>query len=126
MFINISNHPSSRWSDDQLGAAHRLDGEGEEFVITDIPFPSIPADAGGDEIEQIAYNVFHAVIDMTAPTGAVVMVQGEFTFTLALVRLLQGAGYTCVAACSERQAVENADGTKTVAFNFVRFREYAD
>ena len=119
MFINITNHPSARWSDAQRAAAEKLGGE-----IQDIPFPPIPADAGEGRVEQMAYTVFHQVIDITVPTNAVVMIQGEFTFTLALVRLLQGAGYTCVAACSERQTVENADGTKTTRFEFIRFREY--
>ena len=49
---------------------------------------------------------------------------GEMTFTYNLVQKLNSYGHYCVASTTERVAVENPDGSKTVQFEFVQFREY--
>ena len=40
MFINLSNHPSLKWNEDQKKAALEMGGR-----IIDMPFPPVPADA---------------------------------------------------------------------------------
>lgn len=42
MLLNLSNHPSSLWCDEQIKAAETLFGE-----IVDLPFPQV--DPNGDE-----------------------------------------------------------------------------
>ena len=118
-FVNLSNHPSSKWSEKQLNEAYKY-GD-----IVDIDFPSIRAEAGEEEITSLA-TVYAEQI--TALQPAAVMCQGEFTFVYALVRLLTARGIPCVAACSARSVMESVDedgNTKKLAvFEFVRFRKY--
>ena len=53
------------------------------------------------------------------------MVQGEFTYTYKMVKLLKKYGVKVVAATSERIVNTLDDGkTKQVVFNFVQFREF--
>ena len=119
VFINLSNHPSNKWEENQIEAAMQY-GE-----IVDISFPEVPAHADEHEIEQLATEYINHILEYKCEA---VMVQGEFTFTYHLVRLLADKHITALAACSERnvEEVTNPDGTlaKKVNFRFVRFRRY--
>lgn len=118
MFLNISNHVSSKWSSEQLAAAKELGGE-----VRDIPFPAVPPTATTAEVHQMADElIYYEMAGMAIPP--VVMVQGEMTLTHYLVSELKARDWCVVAACSERNTIENPDGTKTVRFQFVQFREY--
>lgn len=118
MFINISNHPSSKWPEAQKAAAEALGGQ-----IVDIAFPAVSATATTQEVSDLAGDV-----DGQVANGDVAMVQGEFTLTYALVMRLRSRGVRVVAGCSAREAVEvvNADGsvTKTAQFVFKCFRDF--
>ena len=119
VFINLSNHPSSQWSAEQLAAARKL-GE-----VMDIPFPQIDPQAPAEEIQRHAKSVFSQICALEKP---VVMVQGEFTFTYQLVRLLQEAGIRAVVSCSKRISREHVDEkgetVKVAAFRFEGFRDF--
>lgn len=121
MFLNCSNHASENWTEEQLAAAKAFGVES----ICDYAFPSVPANVDEQDIEQIAGRVCKEIIDMHP---AVVMCQGEFTLTYALVKKLLAHGVKVVAACSERDTVEVClpDGSvkKESNYKFVRFREY--
>ena len=116
-FVNLTNHPSARWSEAQLQAA------GGDVV--DVPFPNVPPAAGRDEVESLANHVVEQVLDLNPGT---VLVQGEMTLTYRVVSALHQHGVKVVAATSERRVVEttNEDGStdKRVVFSFVQFREY--
>lgn len=118
MFINLSNHPSSKWTSSQVEAAAKLGGE-----VTDLPFPNVAPTASLSDVECLAVETAKNV-----PEGAVVLVQGEFTLTTALVSLLTSKGVLCVCATTERRSVESTrpDGTvvKTAEFSFIQFRVY--
>lgn len=121
MFVNLSNHPSEKWSDQQKGM---FSGG---HAIVDIPFPPVPASASMVEVHAMARDIVAAhFIDpargWTDGRKNRVMVQGEFSLTIELTRMLQALGWECVVACSERNTVDNDDGTKTTRFEFVRFR----
>ena len=121
-FINISNHPSTRWSNEQLQAA-------QEFGrVFDIPFPNVPATAGTEDISHLADEIFQQLLESNPVTVMTVMVAGEFTLAYAIITRCLRAGITVVAACSDRctEEVVNDDGTttKTVIFKFVQFREF--
>lgn len=129
MFINLSNHPSDRWSEEQRKAALELsrqlgDHIGQAPSISDIPFPNINPHADKAAIEQIADQYFGQICSYATPTTTAVHVMGEMTCTFAIIRRLLAHGYTCVAATSERNTVENPDGTKLTTFNFAQFRPY--
>ncbi|MCR5123421.1 MAG: hypothetical protein K6B74_13495 [Ruminococcus sp.] len=118
-FINISNHPSERWSDKQKSTAERY-GE-----IVDLSFPPISPYADSDEIDRLVSEYCGKTEEHDC---AAVMVQGEFVFTYRLVGRLKEKGITVLSACSERRAAEHTDESgntvKTSEFVFVGFREY--
>jgi hypothetical protein len=122
MFINVSNHPASRWSQDQIEAAQVLGGD-----IRDFPFPNVPADASSADVLDLSRDLVEDIFyEIGAGQGDVVMVQGEFSLTIATVERLRSYGIQCVVACSEREVVETVvDGEtkKTSVFRFRRFRE---
>jgi CRISPR-associated protein Csx16 len=119
VFVNISNHPSDRWSPAQRQAALRYAPE-----IQDWPFPSVPATAETVTVVAIADDLVAALM-REVPGVTHAMVQGEFTLVQALVRRLEGRGISCLSATTRRELIEDDGGVKTTRFEFVRFREYA-
>lgn len=119
ILINHTNHPSNQWSSEQRAAAEEY-GE-----IEDMPFPAVPAQANREEVQQLAEAEFSEIV---ARQPAAVLCQGEFTYTFAMVKLLQEAGIKVLAACSERCVEEMVDeegiSHKESRFRFVQFREY--
>jgi len=119
VFINLSNHPSSRWADNQIAAAREY-GE-----IVDIIFPEIDPTATCMEISRLADEYCERIREYSV---AAVMVQGEFTFSYALIKRLTSLGIKVVAACTQRNVGEEllSDGTlvKKTVFSFCGFRAY--
>lgn len=120
MLINLSNHPSTSWSSEQLAAAASF-GQG----IIDITFPQIPPSADEEFIKQTAGEYFQKIfLYKDSETPLVVHIMGEMTFCFALVAKLKEQGIRCVASTTERHAIELDDGAVLKRFRFVRFREY--
>lgn len=127
IFINYSNHPSSKWSSEQLQAAkdlcHKFNPEAEVSIM-DVPFPSInPSDSTGQLRTQAARQV-REFEKLSLDHRVILHVMGEMCYTHNVVKLAEQAGICCVASTTERLSVENPDGTKTVAFKFCQFRQY--
>ncbi|WP_337940470.1 CRISPR-associated protein [Parabacteroides sp.] len=118
MFINISNHPFCDWSENQLAAARQF-GE-----IVELPFPVVSASEGEDHIASLAKKYADEIISRYDSCHDVVHVMGEMCFSFALVKLLQQAGFVCVASTSDRVVKEVSPGHKEVFFKFIRFRQY--
>ena len=118
IFINLSNHPSDKWTAEQLAAAQQYG------TVTDLPFPAINPGAGKEEIKRLAEETFDRIKENVAGKTATVHLMGEMTFTYALVRRLKDVGVRCVASTTDREVVDNGDGTRTTKFRFVRFRDY--
>ena len=118
MFINLTNHPSAYWSEDQRKAAERY-GE-----IVDIPFPQVNDNATEAEIEQLADHYSASILNMGKNEELTIHVMGEQTFCYALVSKLQKEGIRCVASCTKRDTFINEEGQKVATFHFTRFREY--
>lgn len=119
MFINLSNHPSSKWSSIQLTTAASFG------IISDLTFPNIDETANEEQIDFIAEQLFDKIVNLApSPELTTVHIMGEMTFTYAMVNLLKAAGYTCVASTSKRIVEELPDGSKNVKFEFCQFREY--
>lgn len=119
VFINLTNHPSSKWSEKQLAAAKEY-GE-----VIDIPFPVIDPYADSAEIDRAVDEYFSKITKYDSPT---VLIQGEFIFTYRMISRLKENGIKTVAGCSIRQSSEviDADGVtnKKVRFDFIAFKEY--
>lgn len=119
MLINLTNHPSSRWSDKQKAAAE-VYGE-----IVDLPFPVI--DEAGDEkyIATLADEYLNKIVNLSDTQSVVVHLMGEQTFSYALIKRLRERGITCVASTTKRIVKEEVPGKKSeVIFQFERFRAY--
>mgnify|MGYP006924884498 FL=1 len=118
-FINLSNHPSSGWGEEQKQAAKQWG------TIIDYPFPEVDAQSSTQNIKELAGTI---VISVLKKNPSAIMCQGEMTLTYQLVKLFKEKGLTVLAACSERKISETIlpDGTyqKKAVFQFVKFREY--
>ena len=119
MFINLSNHSSENWNEEQMAEAHKY-GD-----VIDIHFPAVDPRADSEEIDRKVEELYAQVMAYEKP---VVMLQGEFILTFRLVTKLKAAGLRVVAACSERNTVEEIDEegntVKKIRFEFVGFKEY--
>lgn len=122
MLLNLSNHPSSLWHEEQINTACE-----RWSCVQDWLFPVVDPLWSTEQVEQEAQRVFDSAMH-TAPDA--VLCQGEMTMTMALVRLFQRAGVPVVAATSVREVQEHtqSDGSthKTAVFRFARFRAYSN
>lgn len=125
LFINVSNHPSSTWSVEQKQAA--LEGG---RMLVDIPFPNVPPTVTRNDIKDMGYELIHKIDDVIANYGgsestATITIVGEFSLTIFVIVKLRILlpGLNIVVATSERNTVINEDGSKTISFEFVQFRQ---
>lgn len=116
MFYNISNHPSQRWTSEQLNVALEMGKE-----IKDIPFPNVDPEDSSLEIQNLADDVM-SQLDLNSQN--VYHVMGEMTLVFALVSRLKSLDMNVVASTTKRESTENPDGSKTVFFRFTQFRKY--
>lgn len=120
MLLNLSNHPSAKWSEAQRQAALEQYGE-----IRDLPFPQIPPEADTEEVRRLAEEYETQIRQLADDRPRfVVHVMGELTFTFILVNRLLSIGIPCVASASKRIVIEESGGHKISQFNFVKFRSY--
>ena len=119
IFVNLTNHPSCFWKEEQRKAAGRY-GE-----IVDLPFPNVPPDIKTGEIAETARQLVDRLVQMNP---SAVLCQGEYTLTHSVVTRLQKKGIPCLAGISERLVRETTDESgntvKESIFVFCGFREY--
>lgn len=118
LFINCTNHPSAAWGERQTKCALEI-GE-----IRDYKFPNVSPILKEEEIEKLSKKVLEEIAIMQP---VVVLCQGEFTLTYAIVKGLKELGITVVSACSERVVKEekSKEGSQKISyFEFIKFREY--
>lgn len=118
MLINLSNHPSSKWSKEQTAAAKRQFGK-----IVDLPFPAVSPEGDENYIADLADECCNKVMELAGGEPAIVHLMGEMTLSFAIISRLKQSGVPCVASTTER-LVKEYDGHKDVVFQFVRFRNY--
>lgn len=119
MLINLSNHPVSKWSNEQLSAAQTQFGE-----VVDLPFPIVDPRADENQVGALVDEYLQKVIYLSKNQKVAVHLMGEMNFSFALVARLQNAGFICVASTTQRIVYELPDGGKEVQFKFVQFRKY--
>lgn len=119
VFVNLSNHPSVDWSEEQKKAALAYGG------IIDVPFPSVPSSCSDKVMQKLADKAIGAVAKAAYPVREVtVHVMGEMTLTYRIVNKLKARGIRCLASTSDRVANDLGNGEKISQFHFVEFREY--
>ncbi len=127
MLINLTNHPSVKWSEKQKSEAIKKYKE-----IIDIQFPQIDPTATIEEVQEMAEKYVAEIIKklnyadiQTFDTETnVVHIMGEMTFTHNVIRLLDHKAISCVASTTKRTIVEEENGQKISVFEFVQFRGY--
>ena len=123
LFFNLSNHPLSSWSHEQLDAAQEL-GLGQLELIN-YKMPMVDPSASAEEAMSLARDIAAKVV---GAGGRGAFVAGEFSLTVALVAALRACGVRCFTATTSREVVETTapDGAvvKISVFRFVRWREY--
>lgn len=124
LFINLSNHPSAKWSAKQIDAAKEVADE-----VVDFAFPNVDPYANEGKIEIMAMDLLTDVEDLCNIVGAsfshaTICIAGEFSLVIQFIKLCENlrVGFDVVVATSERNTVINKDGSKTVRFDFVQFR----
>ena len=115
-FINLTNHPSVEWGEEQLRAAEAF-GE-----IVDMPFPVIDPESTSEEVNILAEMTIKQIRSLNA--NPVVHVMGEMTFTYALVFRLKALGIRCMASTTVRTVRMMPGGKKISEFKFVQVRDY--
>lgn len=135
LFLNLSNHSTSKWSAKQIDAAKvaakaimGADPEAE-VVIINIPFPQVDPSAMPWEVEKLAKEVTAAAVydNADALTSSIVFhIMGEQSFCYHAFKAVEELGYHACVSTTDRKVVEkqNEDGTtvKTAVFEFVQFR----
>lgn len=121
MLINLSNHPSINWSQEQKLKALELYKE-----IVDITFPEVDPNGEEEYIENLAGEYLNKILEIKNRTSETVVVHlmGELTFSFALLVKLKANGVRCVASTTQRVVMDEGNGRVTKLFRFVRFREY--
>lgn len=114
IFVNFTNHPSSKWDQNQKLAAEKYG------KITDIPFPAVDPWLSEEEIDGMAASCVKRIMH---EEPCAVLCQGEYTLCFKVVEKLKSEGVTVLSACSERRVIENGN-RKTSVFEFVKFRKY--
>lgn len=122
MLVNLSNHPSARWQEDQKQKAIELYAE-----IVDISFPEV--DPLGDEqyIQRLTDEYLAKVLEKLPAEpnhNNAVHIMGEQTFCFALINKLKQHNVRCIASSTARDVVQESNEKITKYFKFVRFREY--
>lgn len=128
LFINISNHPSSKWDVKQITAALKMVDNGP---IIDVQFPNVDPEMTTEDIIALAKDMFYKnILDIIAecdfPDYIILHVMGEMSFTYNFVNIVKnfkGENIDCVVSTTKRNVVEK-DGVKTSVFEFVQFRKY--
>jgi phosphoribosylamine-glycine ligase len=122
MFINISNHSVSTWSQKQIEEAMSL-GHGNPIDVEDTT--NVSSKSSSQDIVEQAKRIVSVAMKQGCMAA---MVQGENVLTTIIVFLLTKNNIPCYAAVSERNTVEkrmeNGDVVKTAVFVFSGFRQY--
>lgn len=123
-FVNVSNHPISKWSESQLKAAKELCGGGE---LIDFPFPQVDPNLEGDQLCKLAEKVAREVCALVPEQCACIHIMGETSMVFQLMLLLMKKGHNIYVSTTERKAIEEVKPDGSVAkysiFNFTRFRQ---
>jgi hypothetical protein len=124
LFINLSNHPSSKWSPLQLEAAMDMV---DRSPVIDMAFPNIKPEMTTKEVQNLANEYIDKIKNLINEYDAekvVLHVMGEMTFTYHIAFSFRLSPIvTCVASTTKRNVIEK-NGEKISIFEFVQFRKY--
>lgn len=121
LLINISNHPSNKWTEEQ---------KADFDEIIDIPAPQIPPDMSAGDVSYVVdtfMSRFDRVYFSNKDCKKYLCLLGEYTFCYLFLYKLISCGYifslaipTTERVVEEKQTPEGV--VKTSVFKFVRWR----
>ena len=121
MLLNLSNHPSSNWSQKQL-----LNSKDLFLSLHDLPFPVIAPKSTKNEVYNLARryaSMCKRLLSKSLDKNNAVHIMGEHTFVFYLVTLLKKEKIKCIASTTSRNSQQNGNEKKSI-FTFISFREY--
>ena len=125
IFINLSNHPTSGWTPEQINAALEMTNNAP---LIDIQFPSIDPEMTTIEVHQLAHEIFNKICNLITEYDAdqiILHVMGEMCFTYNIINLCKyNDNIICIASTTKRNVIEDKNGIKKSVFEFVQFRQY--
>jgi len=143
MFVNLTNHPVSKWSKEQKEAAQNMplredDDKDRSIMCFAYLMPNVDPSFTRMQVRQLARNTLNTILDQIYPQPKInkefgrshlqYLVQGHFGLVHNLVEMISDQGETAFYATSERKSSEvvKEDGTteKVSTFSFVQFTEY--
>jgi hypothetical protein len=119
MLINLSNHPSTFWKEEQKKAAV-LYGK-----VVDLPFPEVDPEKDEAYIDLLANEQVQKILTLSSEKDITVHLMGEMTLTVAILKRVQALNITCIASTTRRMVKEDDNGHKELTFKFERFRKYS-
>ena len=126
LLINLSNHKSDGWSDDQKAG----------YYIVDLPFPNIDPNMTTQDVKKIVNEYEERIWGIVKEVASSnphpehyvkvhIMLQGEYTFCYLLFDIIRHTEWTLMIPTTERIVEEKiVDGKtiKTSIFKFVKWR----
>jgi|GEM_PF-374258 len=114
LLLNISNHPSREWEDEQK--------EGWDIIV-DIPFPSVGSKLSQADVYLLAQKLFQQItaelekIGIGEETYIYIMLEGEFSLTYMLTRLLLESKKSFNFAFPINERIIREDGVREFHFS---------
>lgn len=118
IMINLSNHPSKGWSEEQIKAA-AVD------KIIDYQFPQIDPEWDYFEVKRIAIKIANELLHNYYKDNVIIHLAGEPVFVHIFARMFENREWQCVTSTTKRDVIESPDGTKISKFKFVKFRAFS-
>lgn len=120
-FINVSNHPASKWSEEQLLAVKQLGAD----TIIDLGFPQVDPNLDTTQLKVLSLNLYSNIVSYLADCDKIIVhIMGELGLTTYTVEMLKRNPNIIVVHSTTERIVVEENGVKTSYFKFVRFREY--
>ena len=120
LLINISNHPSNKWSEKQHKEARSYGNK-----VIDLPFPSLKKETTIEKRDKLKESLVEQVKELIDQGFfTTVHIMGEMVFTYQVVSDLKAQGIPCIASFGERIVKETRPNEKEVVFDFQFFTEY--
>jgi len=121
VFVNLSNHPSDKWSEEQTRAVLAVPCPIAPInKIVDVSFPAVDPADDTPVLAKVAEKIIHDL-----PPGTVAaLVQGEYILSTLIVQGLQALSIDCYTATTHRNVIDLPDGKKLTEFKFERLRKY--
>lgn len=128
IFINLSNHPTDKWSETQKAA---VINKYQPKQIIDIAFPPIDPEWNLDKVRTLAHSYKNEIINHFHDRNdhIILHVMGEMSFTYILINMMLDYTVTCICSTTKRVVTTKYDDNgveigKETKFEFCKFRDY--